>query len=196
MKTLTVLFALLLVLLLPQTVLAQESLLKNGNFEKFTGDVPEGWDVNNIPGTLTVVSAAKTSYSGMKAVKLEVKDFYGSVITGYICQKNVETSGRDLQISGFFALQSVGKDQGVMIFCFQNAGGSTIGSVEEYIDDSKGKFVRFSKEIKAPPGAAVVHFRVTILPDKGNEKVHPGTTLICDELKLAAVTIKEKPLIQ
>jgi hypothetical protein len=196
MKAFTVPLVLLLVLFLPQTALTQENLLKNGNFEKFTGDVPDSWDVNNIPGTLTVVSAAKTSYSGLKAAKIEVKDFFGSVITGYVCQKNLETNGKDLQISGFFGLQSVGKDLGVMIFCFQNATGSTIGSQEEYLEDTKGKFVQFTKEIKAPPGAAFVHFRLTILPDKASEKAHPGTYLMCDELKLAAITIKEKPLIQ
>jgi hypothetical protein len=196
MKTFTVLLVLLLVLFLPQIVLTQENLLKNGNFEKFTGDIPDSWDANNIPGTLTVVSAAKTSYSGMKSVKIEVKDFFGSVITGYVCQKNLETGGKDLQISGFFAIQSVGKDLGVMVFCFQNATGSTIGSQEEYLDDTKGKFVQFTKEIKAPPGAAFVHFRLTILPDKGSEKAHPGSFLMCDELKLAAVVVKEKPLVQ
>ena len=187
MKTLTALLVLLLVLFLPQTLLAQkgsENLLKNGDFEKFTGDNPDNWDANNIPGTLTVVSAWRTGTAGLRAVKIEVKDFFGSVI------------GRDLQLTGSFAVQSVGKDQGVMVFCFQNAAGSTIGSQEEYLDDTKGKFVQFSKEIKAPAGSAVLQFRLTMLPNKGSEKAHPGSFLLCDDLKLTGIAIKEKPLVQ
>jgi hypothetical protein len=198
MKTLTNLCILLFVLFLHQTVIAQkesENLLKNGGFEKFTGDNPDNWDANNIPGTLTVVSASKISNSGMRAVKIEVKDFFGSVIAGYVCQKNIETSGKDVQIRGSYALQSFGKDQGVVVLCFQNASGSTVGSHEEYLDDSKGKFVHFTKEIKAPAGTAILQMRITILPDKGNEKAHPGSYLLCDDLKLTSIEIKEKPLI-
>ena len=199
MKTLTNLCILLFVLFLPQTMIAQkesENLLKNGNFEKFTGDNPESWDANNIPGTLTVVSASKISNSGMRAVKIEVKDFFGSVIAGYVSQKNIETAGKDVQFKGSCAVQSFGKDQGVIVLCFQNAAGSTLGSHEEYFDDSKGKFVQFTKEIKAPAGSAMLQVRITILPDKGNEKAHPGSYLLCDDLKLSAIEIKEKPLIQ
>ena len=199
MKTVMYLFILLMVLFLPQTAVAQkesETLLKNGNFEKFTGDNPDNWDANNIPGTLTIVSASKVANSGMRAVRIEVKDFFGSVIAGYVCQKNVETAGKDIQINGAFALQSVGKDQGVMVLCFQNATGSTLGSHEEYLDDTKGKFVQFAKEIKAPPGSAMLQLRLTILPNKGNEKVHPGSYFLCDDLKLTAIAAKEKPLIQ
>jgi len=199
MKTLTCLCILLIVLFLPQSMIAQkesENLLKNGNFEKFTGDNPDSWDANNIPGTLTVVSASRISNSGMRAVKMEVKDFFGSVIAGYVCQKNIETAGKDLHINAFFALESFGKDQGVVVFSFQNSSGSTIGSQEEYLDGTKGKFVQFTKEIKAPAGAAMLQLRLTILPDKGSEKAHPGTFLLCDDLKLTAISIKEKPLVQ
>lgn len=199
MKTPSNLCLILLVTFFCQSSVAQkpsENLLKNGNFEKFTGDNPDGWDANNIPGTLTVVSASKISNSGMRAVKIEVKDFFGSVITGYVCQKNIETAGKDLQISGSYALQSFGKDEGVMIFGFQNATGSTIGSFEEYLADTKGKFTQFTKEIKAPAGAAMLHLRITILPDKTSEKAHTGSFLMCDDLKLTTVEAKEKPLIQ
>jgi hypothetical protein len=132
----------------------------------------------------------------MRAAKVEVKDFFGSVIAGYVCQKNIETGGKDIQITAFFALQTFGKDQGVMVVCFQNATGSTLGSDEEYLDDTKGKFVQFKKEIKAPAGASMLQLRLTILPDKGSEKAHPGSFLLCDDLKLTAIAIKEKPLIQ
>jgi hypothetical protein len=199
MKTLTFVCVLLLVLFLPQSMIAQkdsENLLKNGNFEKFTGDNPDNWDANNIPGTLTVVSASRISNSGMKAVKIEVKDFFGSVIAGYVCQKNIETSGKDLQVSAFFALQSFGKDQGIMVLCFQNSSGSTLGSHEEYLDDTKGKYVQFAKEIKAPAGATMVQLRLTILPDKGSEKAHPGSFMLCDDLKLTPIAKMEKVLIQ
>jgi hypothetical protein len=199
MKTLSGVCVLLAVLLFLQSVAAQKStqnLVSNGDFEKFTGDVPDQWDVNNIPGTLTVVSPAKTGASGGRAVRIEVKDFYGSIIAGYTCQKNIETRGKDLKLTGHFAVQAAGKDQGVIILCFQNASGSTIGTAEEYIDDTKGKFIDFAKEIKAPAGAAAVHLRLTILPSQGNEKAHAGSWLMCDDVGLAAIAIQEKPVVQ
>ena len=199
MKTLTLFCIVLFALVLPQYVVAQkdsENMLKNGTFEKFTGDNPDNWDANNIPGTLTVVSASRVSNSGMRAVKIEVKDFFGSVIAGYICQKNIETAGRDIRLNGYFALQAVGKDQGLIVLCFQNSSGSTLGSEEIYLDDTKGKFAPFAKDIKAPAGTAMTQMRVTILPEKGAEKAHPGSSLLCDDLKLALVAVSEKPLVQ
>lgn len=199
MKTLTCICIFLIVFFLPQTMVAQkapQNLLKNGGFEKFTGDNPDNWDANNIPGTLTVVSSSRNSNSGTRSVKIEVKDFFGSVIAGYVCQKDIGTAGKDLQISCFYELQSVGKDEGVIVFCFQNAAGSTLGTEEEYLDDTKGKFVQFTKEIKAPAGAALLQVRMTILPDKDSEKAHPGSALFCDDLKLTAIEVKEKPLVQ
>jgi hypothetical protein len=202
MKTTTVLVTLLLVLCLPLCVYAQKesaNLIKNGDFEKFTGDNPDGWDTSNIPGTLTIVSASKIAKSGAHAVKCEVKDFYGSMIAGYVCQKNIPNAGKDLRLSGHFMVHSVGKDQGVIVICYQNAGGSTIGTVEEYIDDTNSKWTEFSKEYKSPAGSALVHVRLTVLALKDSEKLHAGSYLICDNLKLAAFTPvapADKPLIQ
>jgi hypothetical protein len=193
---------LLLVLCLPLGVYAQKesaNLIKNGDFEKFTGDNPDGWETSNIPGTLTVVSASKQTKSGIHAVKCEVKDFYGSIVAGFVCQKNIPSAGKDLRLSGNLLMHSIGKDQAVIVLCFQNAGGSTIGTVEEYIDDTNSKWAGFTKEYKSPAGSAVVHVRLTVLPGKENEKAHAGSYLICDDLKLAAfvpVAPAEKPLIQ
>ncbi|MCX6133723.1 MAG: hypothetical protein NTU47_07925 [Ignavibacteriales bacterium] len=202
MKTTIVASMLLLVCCLPLTALAQKessNLVKNGDFEKFTGENPEGWDTSNIPGTLTVVSASKTCKSGTHAVKCEVKDFYGSIVAGFVCQKNLPTGGKDLHLSASYMVHAVGKDQAVIVLCFQNAAGSTIGTVEEYIEDTNSKWSEFSKEYKSPAGSALVHVRLTILPNKESERAHPGSFLICDDMKIAALTPPapaEKPLIQ
>jgi hypothetical protein len=172
------------------------NLIKNGDFEKFTGDNPDGWDTSNIPGTLTVVSASKVCKSGTHSVKCEVKDFYGSVIAGYVCQKNIETGGRDVRLSGNFLVHAVDKDLGVIVLCFQNSGGSTVGTFEEYLDNSNSKWIDFSKEFKPPAGSSSVHIRLTVLAGKNVEKVHPGSYVICDDLNLVTFTAVEKPLIQ
>lgn len=198
MKTMMVL-SLVLLLASPWSALAQkgpENLIKNGDFEKFTGDNPDFWETSNIPGTLTVVSAAKQSHSGARAGKCEVKDFGGAIVAGYACQKNLSTAGRELHLSGFFLVRSVENDQGVIILCFQNSGGSTVGTVEEYMEDTKSKFVAFSKDIKPPAGSASVHVRLTVLPSKGSERAHVGSYLVFDDLKLTAITPKETPLVQ
>jgi hypothetical protein len=199
MKTLTVFSLFLLILCLPMSALSQKesaNLIKNGDFEKFTGDNPDGWDTSNIPGTLTVVSASKVVKSGTHSVKCEVKDFYGSVIAGYVCQKNIETGGKDVRITANFLVHSVDKDLGVLVLCFQNSGGSTVGTVEEYINDSNSKWVDLNKEFKSPAGSSSVHIRLTLLAGKNADKVHPGSYMICDDVKLVTITPAEKPLIQ
>lgn len=199
MKTLTILGLFLLIVCLPMSTFSQKesgNLIKNGDFEKFTGDDPDNWETSNIPGTLTVVSPSKVCKSGTRAVKCEVKDFFGSIIAGFVCQKNIETGGKDLRISGSFLVHSIDKDQAVLVLSFQNAGGSTVGSVEEYFDDSASKWLDYTKEIKPPAGAAAVHVRLTLLPGKDAEKAHPGSYVICDDLKMVAFTAVEKPLIQ
>lgn len=198
MKTMIVL-SLVLLLASPWCAFAQkesENLIKNGDFEKFTGDNPDSWDTSNIPGTLTVVSPSKQAHSGARAIKCEVKDFGGSIVAGYACQKNIPTGGKELRVTGVFLARSVEGDQGVIILCFQNSGGSTVGTVEEYIEDTKSKFVDFSKDIKPPAATASVHIRLTVLPSKDKERAHVGSYLICDDLKLTAVAPKEKPLVQ
>lgn len=198
MKT-TIVLSLVLLLASPWCAFAQkepENLMKNGDFEKFTGENPDFWDTSNIPGTLTVVSPSKQSHSGLRAVKCEVKDFGGSIVAGYSCQKNISTGGKELHLSGFFLVRSIEKDEGVVIICFLNSGGSTVGTAEEYLEDTKSKFVEYSKDIKPPAGATAVHVRLTVLPSKGNERAHVGSYLICDDLKLTAIAPKEKPLVQ
>ena len=195
MKTKIVL-SLALLLASPWCALAQkepENLIKNGDFEKFTGDNPDFWDTSNIPGTLTVVSPSKQAHSGARAMKCEVKDFGGSIIAGYACQKNMPTGGKELRIAGSFLIRSVESDQGLIILCFQNSGGSTVGTVEEYLEDTKSKYVSFSKDIKPPPASASVHVRLTLFPSKGNEKAHVGSYMICDDLKLTALAPKQTP---
>ena len=199
MKTSIVFSAVLLILGLPFSALAQKesgNLIKNGDFEKFTGENPDAWDTSNIPGSLTVVSASKTSHVGARAVKCEVKEFYGSIVAGYVCQKNIQTDGKELRFSGGFLVRSVEGDQGVLVICFLNSTGSTVGTMEEYLDDSKSKFVEYVKDINPPAATAAVHVRLTVLPGKGSEKAHPGSYLLADDLRLVGVAPKEKPLVQ
>ena len=198
MKTI-MMFSLFLFVVAPVCAVAQtagENLLKNGDFEKFTGDNPDSWETPNIPGTLTVVSPSKNPHAGARAVKCEVKDFGGTLLAGYVCQKGIQTGGKDLKVSGAFLIRSIEKDQGVVLLCFVNSGGSTVGTTEEYIDDTKSKYIEFSKEIKPPPGTAAVNLRVTVFPDKGGEKTHVGSYVVCDHLKLVAIAPAEKPPIQ
>jgi hypothetical protein len=75
-------------LLLPGMTLSQGNLLKNGDFESFTGSEPDGWGTSNIPKILTVVSPSTKSHSGKYAVLREVKDFYGSKFAGMIMHRN------------------------------------------------------------------------------------------------------------
>lgn len=196
MKTIIVFFLLVASPLWAVAQTTEDNLLRNGDFEKFAGDNPDSWETPNIPGTLTVVSPSKNPHAGARAVKCEVKEFGGALLAGYVCQKNIQTGGKDLQVSGAFLVRSVEKDRGVILLSFINSGGSTVGTTEEYIEETKSKYVEVSKEIKPPAGTAAVNMRVTIFPAADSEKAHVGSYIVCDDLKLVAMAAKEKPPVQ
>ena len=197
MKRCTALIALIFCMA-PLTVTAQTqstNFVKNGDFEKFTGDNPVGWESSNVPGMLTVVSPQPMGRGGSRAVKCEVKDFYGSKIAGFVCQKNIEVTGKDLLLSGYYATRSVGKDAAVVIICFLNATGSTIGTVEEYFRENKTELTRFEKEINTPAETRMVHVRLTILAEPQAETLHPGSYAIFDDIKLVTAPPKPKAVV-
>jgi hypothetical protein len=172
------------------------NLIKNADFEKFTGDDPVNWETSNIPGSLTVVTSDRLAHGGRKSIRCDVKDFYGSKIAGYVCQKNIPLSGRNLQLSGYYVMHSVGKDAGVVIVCFVSAGGATLGTVEEYFGESKTDFVHFTKDLEAPAEVASCHVRLTILSGPEGESLHPGSYVLFDDIKLVVVPPKPKPVVE
>lgn len=175
---------------------ASENLIKNGDFEKFKGDNPVDWETSNIPGSLTVVSPERIAHGGRRAVRCEVKDFYGTKIAGYVCQKNIRLTGRNLRLSGYYIMNSVGKDAGVVIVCFVSAGGATLGTSEEYFRGSKKDFVHFSKTMEAPADAATCQVRLTILNEAEDGALHVGSYAILDDLELSVFAPKPAPVAQ
>jgi len=172
------------------------NLIKNGEFENFSGDTPVGWETSNIPGTLTVVSSTPLGYRGTRAVKCEVKDFYGTKIAGLMSQKDIILPGRALQLSLRYLFHSVGKDAAVVIVCFLNAAGSTIGTVEECFREDKSEFERFVKDISAPDAASRCHVRLTILNDAEGGTLHPGSYAVFDDVRLVVLPPQPKPEVR
>jgi hypothetical protein len=176
------------VLLLLGMTLSQGNLLKNGDFENFAGSEPNGWSSNNIPKTLTVVSPSTKCHSGKLAVKCEVKDFYGSKFAGMIMQKSVEISGTALQLSGFYILNSVGKDVGFISLELQNAEGNTVKICQENLVNPTVGFTRFTVSGNIPSGAIRLDIKLTLLPGQESEKCHEGSYIIFDNLELVPVS--------
>jgi len=175
-------------LLLRGMTLSQENLLKNGDFESFTGSEPNSWSSTNIPKLLTVVSPSTKCHSGKYAVKCEVKDFYGSKFAGMITQKNVEISGTALHLSGYYVLNSVGKDVGFISLELQNAGGNTVKICQENLVNPTVGFTRFTVTGNIPPGAVRLDIKLTLLPGQQSEKLHEGSYILFDDLELVPVS--------
>jgi hypothetical protein len=171
-------------LLLPGRTLGQHNLLKNGDFESFTGGEPNRWNSNNIPKALTVVSPSTKCHGGKNAVKCEVKDFYGSKFAGMIMQKNIEISGDALQLSGYYVLGSVGKDVGFISIELQNAEGSTVKLCQENLLNPAPEFTRFLVTGNIPNSAVRLDIKLTLLPGKGSETLHEGSYILFDDLDL------------
>ena len=179
--------AMLVLPLLLANIPTGRNLLKNGDFEKFKGSEPEGWETTNIPKVLTVVSPSIKAHGGKTAVRCEVKDFFGSKMAGMVCQKEIDISGKSLQMNGYYALNSVGKDAGFVAFDFQNADGNTVKLFEENLVGPTVEFKLFTVTVPVPPTAEHLCMRCTILPGEGSEKLHEGTYILFDDLQLTAL---------
>ena len=159
-------------------------ILKNGDFERFNGDTPTGWESTNIPTMLTVVSRSATSQGGKSSVKCEVKDFYGTKMGGMVCLKDLNVEGSSLTVKGFYLLHSVGKDAGFLSISFKNAQGSSVGSIEEYLSKSSGEFTRFAKTGSIPDGTTKLDVQLTLLAGVDSGNLHEGSYVLFDTMEL------------
>ena len=174
-------------LLLGGVRLNGQNLLKNGNFENFTGNEPKYWTTTNIPKVLAVVSPATNCRSGKYAVKCEVKDFHGSKMPGMITQTAVELTGKSLELSGYYVLSSVGKDAGFISLELQDADGNTVKICQENLTNPAVQFTRFSMTGDIPSRAVRLDIKLTLLPGKGSDNLHEGSYILLDDLNLVPV---------
>ena len=155
-----------------------KNLVRNGDFERFTGGEPVGWETTNIPNMLAVVSQSTDSHSGKYAVRCEVKDFHGTKMAGMLCLKDVSVSGTSLQMKGFYVLHPVGNDVGFVSVSFKNESSAAIGSMEEVLSKGAEKYLPFSRETKIPETATKMDVHLTLLAGKGNDNVHEGSYML------------------
>lgn len=170
------------------------NLIRNGDFEKFSGDEPTGWETSNVPRICTVVSPSATAHGGKQAVKLEVKDCFGSKIPGMITQKNVPIGSGSYRMTFYYVMHSSGGDAGYVSMDFKNAEGSTIRMCEQRLPDSKDVFVMFKADFPAPEGATAGDLKVALLPPNNEGSLHLGTSLFVDDMILVpGAAAEEKP---
>jgi len=166
------------------------NLIKNADFERFAGDEPVGWETTNIPKMCAVVSPSARAHAGKLAVKLEVKDCFGSKVPGMITQKNVRFAPGDYKMTFFFLMKSVGGDVGYISMDFKNAEGSTIRMCEQRLMDSKDAFVPLNVTFPAPEGTVSGDLRIALLAGKSEGSLHEGSYVLIDGMVLAPTTEK------
>ena len=162
-----------------------KNLIRNGDFERFTGDEPAGWETTNIPKACVVVSATTTAHGGKTAAKLEVKDCFGSKIPGMVTQKSISISGgTTFTMRMWYVMKSVGGDVGYVSMEFKNKEGSTIRVCEERLLDSGGAFKPFTGPFQAPDGAASGELKIALLSAKDGGDLHAGSYVVTDDIVL------------
>jgi hypothetical protein len=178
-----------MILLLPLILgwtMGGKNLLRNGDFEKFTGDEPDGWVTTNIPKTLTVVSAAPGNSHGKWSVRCDVKPFYGTQIAGMIIQKNIPISGASAALTGSYSMSSVGGDIGYVTMEMRNAEGSSVRVCQDYLPATGGAWKTFTLSGSLPAEVVSAELRLTILGGKASESIHEGSWITFDDLALVA----------
>ncbi|MBP1678332.1 MAG: Carbohydrate binding domain [Bacteroidetes bacterium] len=162
-----------------------KNLVKNGEFERFAGDDPAGWETTSIPKVCVVVSASTTAHGGKTAARLEVKECFGSKFPGMITQKNIPiTGGSTYTMRMAYVVKSVGGDVGYVSMEFENAEGSTVRVCEERLHDTGGAFKTFTSPFQAPDAAVSGELKVAMLTGKDAGSLHVGTHVIVDDIVL------------
>jgi hypothetical protein len=184
-KTLVQITAMLLLPLMLGMTMGGKNLLRNGDFEKFTGEDPEGWTTTNIPKTLIIVSAVP-GHHGKLAVKCDVKPFYGTQIAGMIIQKNIPMTGPSAALTGSYTMSSNGGDVGYVTMEMRNAEGSSVRVCHENLPTTGGAWKTFDLSGSVPTEVVSAELRLTIISGKDDGSVHEGSTITFDDLALTA----------
>jgi len=187
MKLLSYVILCCVIALLLGLTLAGKNLIRNGDFEKFNGNEPAGWETTNLGKMLTVVSPSSKAHSGSYAVKCEAKASFGSIMPGMISQKKIQLSGETLQLTLQYHLTSVGKDAGWLAVDFQNTDGSTVGMCEHYLTVSTSDYTLFKAATKRPANAVTCEFRLTLMPEKEGGRLHEGSSILVDDIELISL---------
>ena len=169
---------------------AGKNFIRNGDFERFSGNEPSGWETTNLGKMLTVVSPVSKAHGGARAVKCEVKTSFGSPMPGMISQKNISVDGDNVQLSFYYILNSVGKDAGFLAVDFQNDEGSTVGMCQHYLTATASDFTLFRAVTKRPGNATHCEVRLTLMPEKDGGTLHDGSAIIVDDIELVALAEK------
>ncbi len=185
MKSILVCFLVpITIILFSAPIVQAQNLLRNPGFEAFTNGEPESWTTSNIPGLLVLVSQSKEAHSGKGGVKLEVKSFYGTKMAGTASQENIPATARQVCLTGFYRLKSVGGDKAFVNLCLINDIGSTI-CVGNLTLEPIAAFKEFSLPLSAQEGNTVTKAKVCIAIIAGdNDQIHEGTTAIFDDIVL------------
>lgn len=162
--------------------LSGKNAIRNGDFEKFNGNEPTGWETTNLGKMLTVVTASSHAHGGTQAVKCEVKNSFGSPMAGMILQKNIPLSGDNIELSMYYILSSVGKDAGFLAVDFESDEGSTVGMCQHFLVAAGASYTQFKAVTKRPSTATHCELRLTLMPEKEDGKLHEGSSLLVDDV--------------
>jgi hypothetical protein len=166
---------------------AGRNLMKNGDFERWAGADPAGWETTSIPKVCVVVSADHYAHEGKLAAKLEAKECFGSVMPGMITQKEIRITPGQYQMKFWYKLSPIGGDVGYITMEFRNTEGSTIRVCEERLTQAKGSWVAFTGVFPAPNESAAADLRVALLAGKEGGSLHAGSSLSLDGMVLTVV---------
>ena len=164
-----------------------KNAIRNGDFEKFSGNEPAGWETTNLGKMLTVVTPTSHAHGGSQAVKCEVKNSFGSPMAGMVLQKNIPVSGDNVELSMYYILNSVGKDAGFLAVDFQSDEGSTVGMCQHYLTATGTAYTMFKAVTRRPASATHCELRLTLMPEKEGGKLHEGSSLIADDIALVPI---------
>lgn len=198
MKTLKILFVLLLTLAFSNSLISQDSIPNAGLEYWFSGSSPKHWETTNmfLPFGLTTCFRSEDSHSGeyamlMQTIKLEDDLIPGVATIGkleyYTASGGVPYTERPTALTGYVKHPGNGDSVFIAVQFFKN--GIEIGSGIWGTKDSIPEYSQFVAPISYSNSMNPDTMNIVMLTDWNKQ----GSTLIIDDLELSIQTGIEKP---
>lgn len=196
-KFLSFILAVTIMTFLSRSVSAQ---IPNAGFENWTGNYPNGWVTNSVPGIVEPITQSTNAHSGSYAVRGEVLNAFGipfppSVFTGDTTAGLVgfPVSQRYASLTGYYQYQPVGGDVMLVSVAMYTVSGPdtmVVGGGAEFMASTGATYTQFSMPIFYSPGTpapelASIHFYIT--DTSGTGQLHPGSVMLIDDLDFSGV---------
>lgn len=163
--------------------------IPNAGFENWTGNIPNYWVTDNVPGfsAYDVITKSTDSHSGSSAARGEAVDFFGSPYPP-ILTSSFAVNQRYATFSGYYKFSPVQSDHFLATAVFYKNSMPIASAITE-IPAAASAYTRFSVDFiyysAEVPDTCIIELAIA---DSNGSDVHVGSTFLADDLSFSGVS--------